>query len=369
MNVLKLEEKLHFFPFLFEILGLQYFSLKKLTSSNVNQCPSLWRKLQIVIMIALVILIFLSMICISLVRSEKNDEAIMNKNILMTFLRKSMKFNWITYFVLSLTYSFTSTREVKMFYLNSREVMQMIYQDFNVTMDTQNINKAAWKRFVAVTTLFFLNYGTLFFQESGLITLLIRLLLGFPALVYFIMSFYRFLFLVEIVNSQLELLNSVLTSQFSSGEPQNAGNLIEHKVIISARPNNVSSSVLLYKIKTARKVFNLIQENGDHINSSNGLTVFAYLTLMMAISTSKCYDFFVLSMGDLPANQYYTAASIFVLSIAVISSTASYCQKTITLVRCTSHFTVIPSIVLSFFRRMKNLQKGLKTSKATCMIS
>lgn len=145
-----------------------------------------------------------------------------------------------------------------------------------------------------------------------------------PTHLFLLVTVYRFLFFVEIINKQLETLGFLLETHIQCGEVSE--DLFVQSIYLRMMK---SSNGVLRKLKAARRIYNLIYMNGNLANSINGLPVLVYIVLMVIAILLKSFEMFVLSVKLSPIKDFAGAICSILLASAVTITTVVYCQETL----------------------------------------
>lgn len=324
MNVLKLEEALHSNLVIFELMGMQFFSLKKLSRLNAYERPSVFRVL-LVFLVIFSVICFLMFLMTSLPGCIPQEKKVIDaKNVLMFSIAQTMQLGMIISVICCVLQSYFSSKDVKKLFLNSREMVESMFREFDIVVDFEEIKKAAWKRF-AVMTIFFLSiHGWMTYCSRNSSIMLLTSFCVAPVSIFLVLTVYKFIFFVVMVNRQLEGLTFTLTKIFDEkmGEVEHL-----HVQIISLKQTR-SNHERLVKIQAARKIYNLIHENSELVNSSNGLTVLICIVAHAGLLVLKSYEMFTIFVGGEVSGKIPEATYCIVIAIAEIVSMVAYCQKT-----------------------------------------
>lgn len=319
MKVLKLEEELHNSVMVLEVAGLQYFSLKRLTKLNIDERPSVARVTYVIVISA----VFLSMVVFGLAQSnnisKKVEKTSPTHNILMAAASSLQWWGRIINFVLTVVHSYITSRKVKKFFLNSREVIQLLIQEFNHVMDLDQINNSAWKRFGIMTFVTCFCFFFFLYDQRDLSSFAMIVFVTLPTHVFILITVYKFLFFVDLVNQQMKDLNFVLVKLIPREDS---------KITSEMRLTNG----LLTKLKTARRIFSLIHKNGVLVNTTNGVPILIDVILLILVLLLRGYEMFLIRMGTLPIQLFMKTACSITFSGGVIVSAAFYGQKPLSLV-------------------------------------
>lgn len=288
----RMEEEIGSSLFVFELLGLQCFSLKSLTPENVNKRPTILRTIYM-------ILLFCCIFALT-ARYVSYDRTFMlerrtPKDLLIFVIQNSMNFGMILVILSSFIQSYASTETIKKVYLNSKEIAQLCFDVFMVVVDFKKAKEAAWKRILkGIVFLATLHTTVIFWHMQTNGTNLLPLLVLFPTS-YLLMITFKYVFYVAMVNDQLIVLQEFLERMLN-----------QIKVIETVNSRSIQSAddpFPLCKLRTLWKIYNIIYENGTLINDSQGLTILIILaSLIVALSVSG-YHMLVILIGGMPFNQ------------------------------------------------------------------
>lgn len=294
MKVRAMEEEFNSSLVLFELMGLQFFSLKLLTRENMNDRPSFLRFFHMVIL-----LVFVSTLMVVFMASNSyaiTEENVTAKNVLNFAISNSMNVGLILVVSTSIIQSFMSTRCVKKIFLNVKDIMKLYRQELDVIIDFRRIKKSTLKKVLLVILFFISTHGT--------VTLIKRnsnnafpLLLGAIPVFFLHVVVFKFTFYVGMINSQLFFLNKMLGNISTCHQP------IKFIDNVSFPVTQIKSIKLfddpLKKLRTLRRIYNIIYENGTLINNSNGLTILVMFINIVISLTASGYQAFVIVIGGL----------------------------------------------------------------------
>lgn len=292
MKSYEIQRELHNSMLVFEIMGLQYFSLKSVGRQMQNN-PQTWRVVQM--LATLIVLTTLTIVYVML--DEKVEDTKVNaKNILMFTISRSTSFGLIFVVIISVLQSFFSTQKCKQFFLNTKQIVQILQQNFKVDDNFWNLRKFAWIRCLVL-------FGFMIVLQV-LITLhniqsnapLWAIAVSFPAVFCFLVIVYKFVFYVVIVNAQLSSLNLIIRQmiEFDANVRLNI-----KSYFVDVKPSMYLNEYSV-KLRALRKIYNLIFKNANLINRGFGLTVLIIVIDSVVICTAMGYEVFVHVMGGLP---------------------------------------------------------------------
>lgn len=280
---------------IFEISGLQYFSLKSLTAENVKTRPSWVRLIYMLILLVSLTALILWQVYIENVESSKS---VTTRNLLGFIIQQSMNLGLILVIVTTLIQSYTSTASMRQFYLNQKEIVNTYSRHFDIIIDFKKLKKMATRRGLVLIVFYFVINGIITVvhveTEKHLLLFAIALL---PVLFLF-MTVLKFLFYVSVVNEQLAFLMNYLEEIFK----RDTINLIEdmnHR-LIELKPRQMGPiDDHIRKLRSAVRIYGIIHENAGLINASIGWSVLSFLLCLTTATTVSGYQLFVIIVGGL----------------------------------------------------------------------
>lgn len=291
-----MEKELNSCLVIFELSGLQYFSLKSLTSENVNSRPS-WVRL-VYMLVLLVILTGLVLASIY-IEEEESDQSLTTRNLLGFIIQQSMNAGLILVTVTTLIESYLSTQNMKQLYLNQKEIVQTYSQHFDVIIDFKKVKKMATRRGLALIVFYLGINGVLTAIHLETEKYLLLFLIGLVPVLFLFMAVLKFLFYVSTVNEQLTFLMNYLEEIFK----HDTINLIEdmnHRMIQLKPKQTRPADDHIRKLRSAVKIYGIIHENSGLINASVGWSVLSFLLCLTTATTVSAYQLFVILVGGLP---------------------------------------------------------------------
>lgn len=200
----------------FQVFGLQCFSLNSLNEKNGKKYPSLTHLLHLVFMFIMLTLSFGSLFFIA--KSMKTQLDTTAENNLITVTRSFTRNLLIIAYTVSLALSFLKCGSMKRFFQNTKTISEICARELNHKVNYKNLNRNLWM--VLIFSLAPVFFAVLFVILHDLSTNdlndLYKLITFFPIL-FNLLLYVRFYFYVRILNFQLELLETLISSKFSSG--------------------------------------------------------------------------------------------------------------------------------------------------------
>lgn len=268
---------------IYEIFGLQFFSLKASFRENVKQRMSFWRIGQIAVLISL-FSVFGGVIYLN--TKQRSGKT----NVLSALYRESINYLIFVVFWTNLVQSLTSNERVKKFFLNSENISDCCRQHFSLKMSFAVVRKAANQRFFLTmfALMALLGITSYFGRHKTYTDFLLNWLFQFIFLSFTLMIYIKFNFYVCFVNYQLRFLHKLLHLSFKYKK--------ENIYIVSAANEKVESSKVLKSEFVMRKllivwdVYNKIIENASIVNSSHGSTLLIMMVDNVLIITYVGYE-------------------------------------------------------------------------------
>lgn len=295
MKAIKMEEDLNSCLILFELTGLQCFSLKSLTQDNAENRPSISRTV-----FMLVLFVFVNALVIFYVHHDHSiiEGDLTSKNVIIYVIKQSMNVGLVALLSVSFLQSYTSTQSIKKIYLNSKEIARLCLK-FKLNIDFKKIKKDAWKRIWAMLGFILVMHGSVMLAHLNCPNNILQLILGIFPMLFLLMIVFKFVFYVNIVNHQLQLLEKL----FKDAMQYEPVKVIESNIDVYLTQVKSSTPIddkTLNKLRVVWKIYNVIYDNGALINQSIGLTVLSLLMGLVIALTVSGYEIFVTVVGGRP---------------------------------------------------------------------
>lgn len=291
----KIIGQLRNFGFLFEFMGLHYFSLEAFDEEESSDRPSLVRGVYFII-ISTLILCFASLYI--LLDYEEMLKQFLDQNITTYAVQNSMKFGMILVVITSNVQSFLATKKIKNFYRNVESILDVMFIEFKMFIDFKKVCRVSKLILAGIISFFCLIHSVLFVQSENDRTYLIAVAI-FPV-IFLLMTIFKFTFYVVIVNYQLESLKKVLVDIFKS-QPFKIST--DSDDIIMSPKKIFSPSIVSRKLISAKKIYNMLYENASLVNDSMGLTILNLLIVLVIAITASGYVIFVLLVDGKEQNK------------------------------------------------------------------
>lgn len=307
-----MEEEMNSFLIIFEVMGLQYFSLKSLNFDKLKKRPSARRTL-----LMLTLLIFMTFVTFFFIKVDQdkseNHHRLEAKTFITFTIHHSMNIGLVVVILSSIVQSFMSNWKVEKIYQNAKEIAKVSFEEFNVVIDFKKIKKASQKRLAALLTLFLsVHFTTRFLHTNTFEDIVVMFFAVLPVL-YLVMTVFKFVFYVGMVNCQLGFTAKLIENIFK--KPQTLALETVNLQKIFVKPSKKFEDPLR-KLIAARKILNLTCENGALVNDSNGFTLLLVLTDLVIALTVSGYEIFVIVIGGMPTKQVPRKLITFVKHIS-----------------------------------------------------
>lgn len=288
------EDELHSCLFIFEVTGLQYFSLKKLLSHKSNGLEK-WR---VVYMLVLLLCIFSLAVSYVIHDHRAIEGNVTPKNVLMFAIQNTMNFGIIMVEIISLLQSYWSTRKIMKIYAALKEIVHLCFNDFKTFIDFTKIKERAWKRFRQMLAFIGVLHISLTLYHIKSTDAICQLFLGIIPLFFLTMVVNKFVFYVDLVNSLLEFLKYLLEDIFKYEPIKIISNLHSSTKTVKAPEDPMR------KLRACWKIYMKIYDISGLINDSIGLTILVLLSSLVVTLTISGYEVFVIIVGGLPVKKF-----------------------------------------------------------------
>ncbi|CRK88195.1 CLUMA_CG001976, isoform A [Clunio marinus] len=317
-----MEEDLNNCVQIFEIVGLQFFSLKSIADKNFMDRPSTGRKVFVIVLI--VVITFMTILFLS--KNDRiNTKNVTAKNVVMFSIRNFMNVGLIFVVCSSIIQSYLTTHKAKIYFKNVKEISKILENEFGVVSNFKDIRNQTWKRFL----LSFLFYNIVHIT-NGIFTKdlqdFLNKSLGIIPLLYLWMFTFKFVFHVKLINHQLKTLQKMLQNIFKYQPLKiiDAVNIPQISIIKPMKP----SLDLLRHLQGLRKIYNIIYANSILVNECFGITILVLLCNIIIALTVCGYETFIFMLGELENSKTIETVSIMIMCISLLIALVFCCQRT-----------------------------------------
>ena len=258
----------------FHIFGLLYFSIKKLSTENINTYPSVLYTVQFI----LILTVFSFQALLFFNNLSKMYAISISAKSSLSLVVQSLSFLGIFFvYAVAAIQSYFSTPKLKKIFKNLIVISKIFSDDFGYILSYRAVKIWFFKRTVALSIVYFLSHLLVFAYELKFDgkDILERNVLAFLLTIFLTMIVQKFLFFVNLVDYNLK-----------------------HLIILMKKISRIQNSRRKKKLEKLRKVYNLIQENVELINQCLGLTTLNHILNIAFVNVTFIYDLFLICVGD-----------------------------------------------------------------------
>lgn len=284
-------EELHNFLIVFEILGLQYFSLKSLLKVDPEKSkrPSWFRLFYMIftIIVSCIVLKFYGNFSGSgLLKSLQQNSGIAST------VQGIMVMAFMVVNNISIIHAYRTTNENKQIFIISSKIKKLCMEAFGKSVDVKALKKKLFRRTRSMAMYFSLFHLLMLVcdQDSLPVSVLVTALKNF---ILITLSF-RLIFYTSLVNEHLNFLEEMVQELFPSPPIKIIDNIHLH---LTFGKTATIKDTPLKKIMVARKMYCNLIEITNLVNETVGLSIFLLFISLVITMTSGGYRFFVASMG------------------------------------------------------------------------
>lgn len=287
MNSNNIANELNGCLLIYEIIGIQYFSLKTTFEENFKEKTPIFRKVCFCIY-----LVAFSVAAAFAVIKTSSEEQMSSRNVLSKIYQLVNSYCFFVFIFTSLIQSYSTTNTLKKFFKNFKDFADWSRKEFKIPMNFVSLRKTYWTSFLAITLPCSFAFGILVhsttnsLKEAAFIFLLGTFLSGLV-----ILNMSKFFFYICCINFQLEHLEKLLRSVFQPQTVQKIGKIyiLKMRDKLESTEDDVMSRLLV-----VWKIYNKIRENASHVNKSTGLTV---MFLLINTIMTFIYSGYELTIG------------------------------------------------------------------------
>lgn len=280
---------LNHFAVIFQIFGLQLFSVKSLSATNLTSLPSLAYTIYFVF----ILVTFTGQMGIFAYFTSGAQEPLSTKTVLNNGFQRSLYAGLIVIIFISLIKSYVSTPLIKMFYFNCIKISKMSSGFYN-PIDNRQINRNVFNNFLLTIFIskFLVYLYEIYFDQNQVH---LKTFGSIFHLLFLNVTALKFVFYVKLINLYLEAVAKFLTEISKPCVTVEANMNFNVKTGMPRLPLDTSC-----KIRKLVQIYNLIFENAGLINQSMGATVLAIFSVMVLVITSSGYRVFLTIVGKFP---------------------------------------------------------------------
>lgn len=276
---------------IFEIFGLQYFSPKNVLENGV---PERLPYLRGIYMLLLMIAYFAFLSIYLFFERDDLDLNVTAKTILTYSIQHTMKIGMFFIIFVSLLQSFLTSNKIAQIFHNVKIISTIITEDFKVSQNYEKIKRKLNRHGLMVMLVFVLIEMTVIIITSKSFEEVLLQLCYLLVLFVLLLTIYKFIFYVQVINCQIQKLNELLEGIFHVERPR----VIEDLSIntISVKVHKVTDEIFKNFV-SSKKIYNILFENGSLLNESMGITMLLVLIILVIALTASGYQIFVILVG------------------------------------------------------------------------
>lgn len=269
---------------IFEVMGLQYFTLKNLKLENPHQRPTVLRTFYLIF----VAIIGFTSLVLGVFDNTTVNKKITSSNVIIFGVKRFLNVAIASVMCFGTILSFLSTRENEEIFKNFKKISGIV-NNLDMEMDFKVFKKSSWRVLILILSVFTVVHGLLgYYVRHEENVFLLMTLLG-VSIMFLLMILHKTVFYVSLVNFSLEVLNKIIANIFQNIPVNIEENISYH--FKSVKPKEDP----LEELKKTREIFNLVYKSGKIINKCNGFTLFALMSSLVTSLTLSGYELFIFS--------------------------------------------------------------------------
>lgn len=276
---------------IFQVLGLQCFSLKHLRDKRVAKL--IYYRIYIICIALVLTATFWGYLEFTKSQQVQFEALAENSMIVVTKILQSA-IQWAAGYS-CLILSFLRGHKMLEFFSNSEKISMLCHREFNYNICYGDMKKHL-RRMITGLTLIFLSYLSLQlalnYQKPNVELLVDYVLLKLP-FIFIRIVYVRFYFYVYIVNAHLKVLQTLIAQIVSNASISERSNVIQVRLQINTRK----------KFLTCGKIYILIEEMASCINDQFGVPMVLLILLPIFVFIRLGYHLFMilakLAPGDI----------------------------------------------------------------------
>ncbi|XP_070502939.1 uncharacterized protein [Chironomus tepperi] len=287
---------------LFQLFGLQYFSL----SSKNQLLPTSKLLMHKIIFGCVLLYVLIEIIGIAVVikveQKELTNDSKNSTKTQMSLLVHYGSYSFMTFVILTsaLHAWFNSVKAMKIF--NQLEKIQKIFEDKTGCVPKYDV---FIKKFKTVTVLFLVLFGSMTVATLGFIYYHNKSTIFYWALLvvlpYFVMgvTYLRFCFYIEIININLQTVFDVLKRAFDLKQIMKVEEVQEFHadLMFITKPEN---ETIFDTVVVLKRIYGLLYETSTWVNEVSGVSSILQILVFIIGNSSAGYKIFLISSGLMP---------------------------------------------------------------------
>jgi hypothetical protein len=277
---------------LFLLFGYQFFSVKSLVKKNESKFAYFWRSIHFVLEFA--VIISLSLINAAISVEVDVQEKLSAKTALSFSIQYLYQVGLTLIHCVCLVQSFASTKQTKQFFLNTFKITNIFHHDSNHIMNHAKVKRKLFLSFFATNCFIASRIIYLrFFEQNE--SFILRGILRFAVSILLSVVILKIKFYVNLINYHLESVFMSFDEMSVVSSPKVKDLYFYIKPVRSYKKADISGT-----IQSLRKVYSIILENSEIVNSSLGLSILTTMTTIIVFTTASIYRIFLIIDGQIP---------------------------------------------------------------------
>lgn len=283
-------EELHNCLIAFEILGLQYFSLKSLSKEDPKPKRPSWFRL--LYMFFILIGAFLAVQAYGASTGIGVLAALKNKTIIALVIQNLMVIAYLIVIYASVIHSYKTTKITQQIFVIYSEMKKISLEAFGTYVDVKALRKRLFKMTLRMAMFFTLFHSLMMVMDPGtsLFQLLVTAIKNFILVVLSV----KLVFYVKMVNENLLFLEKMVHELFPSQPIKIIDNINLHLTYVKSA---ASKNEPLKKAMAAREIYNKTITITSCVNETVGFSIFLLFVSLVITLTSGGHRIFVATVG------------------------------------------------------------------------
>lgn len=284
-------EELNNILIIFEMLGLQHFSLKLLLNvdTKTTKRPSWFR---LFYMILTIIIFFFILKFYGNFSGSGLSKTLEQNSIIALTVQNIMVFAFMIVINISIIHSYRTTHNTKKIFIISSKINKLCLEAFGKSVDVKFLKKKLFRKMRSMAIYFTLFHLLMFLYEPNAqpVAVLVTAMKNFILL----MLSFRLIVYTSLVNEHLRFLEKLVQELFPSPPIKIIDNINLHLTFVKSA---AFKDKPLKKVMAAREMYGSVIEITNLVNDTIGLSIFLLFVSLVITMTSGGYRVFVASQG------------------------------------------------------------------------
>lgn len=268
---------------LFEIFGMQFFSLKTIFIKDYKH----WSTYRIIYFIILCASC-LAFGCLFI--AQTIAVKVTTENILTTFFFQLINYLFLSAFASNFIRSAIFSEDIRQFFLTSHKISDICEKELKKTFNYAELRKTITKKIRNIIAISVAAAVATFYTQFT--NLEIELFVATGLIIFLTVTACRYSFFVIFVNFQLHYIEDIFCSTFQIKYAPTYGKV--YRIEVNANPEKDE----LQKMKIIWKMYIKVCENVSTINKSMGITMLFVVVIELMVITYTLYDVCLAILDD-----------------------------------------------------------------------